>query len=82
MHDQRHCAGQHSMQDYIGGNYPRRLSETLWLIRHSFKKVYGISAGHYKGSEKKEPLASTSKGSGASPAVWLSICIVLITLVS
>ena len=52
-------------------------SETLRSMRCSIKIAYGISDNHYKGS-KTEPLAGTGQGSGASPAVLLSICRVLL----
>ena len=47
------------------------------LMKYMIKTGYGTSTGHYKGSNK-EPLAGTGQGSGASPAIWLSICIVLL----
>ena len=53
-------------------------SETLRLMKYMIKTGYGTSTGHYTGSDK-EPLAGTGQGSrGESPAIWLSICIVLL----
>ena len=52
-------------------------SKTLRLMKYTVKTVYGTSAGHYS-STATEPLAGTGQESGASPAVWLSICAVLL----
>ena len=52
-------------------------SETLRLMKYTVKTDYGTSAGHYS-STATEPLAGTGQGSGASPAVWLSICAALL----
>jgi hypothetical protein len=48
-------------------------------MKYMIKTGYGTSTGHYTGSDK-EPLAGTGQGSrGESPAIWLSICLVLLT---
>ena len=52
-------------------------SETLRLMKYTVKTVYRTSAGHYS-STATEPLAGTGKGNGASPAVLLSICLILL----
>ena len=46
-------------------------------MKYTVETVYGTSAGHYS-STATEPLAGTGQGSGAPPAVWLSICAVLL----
>jgi len=52
-------------------------SETLRQMKYTVKTVYGISENHYCGTAS-HPLAGTGKGSGAFPAVWLTICAVTI----
>ncbi len=52
-------------------------SETLRQMKYTIKTVYGISEDFYQGTEDA-PLAGTGQGSGASPAVWLTICIVIL----
>ena len=49
----------------------------LWALQYSVKTMFGISEGFYKSHENKV-LFGTGQGSGASPAAWLSISIVLL----
>jgi hypothetical protein len=51
-------------------------AKTLEAMHYTVKTTYGISEKHYTGS-KDEPLFGTGQGSGASPAAWLSIAVVL-----
>lgn len=48
-------------------------------MKYTIKTLYGISEGIYQQSTEEEHLAAggTEQGSGASTAVWLSICIAL-----
>ena len=52
-------------------------AETLRQMKYMVKTVYGISERKYFGTDDK-PLAGIGQGSGASPSVWLSLCIVLL----
>ena len=54
-------------------------SETLTRpMKYTVKTVYGISSKYYMGTALA-PLAGTGQVSGESPAVWLTICIVILT---
>ena len=46
-------------------------------MRYTVKTVYGISEESYRGT-LIEPLFGTGQGSGASPAVWLSLVVILL----
>ena len=52
-------------------------AEALQFMRYTVKTVYGISEANYSGTIF-EPLFGTGQGSGASPAVWLSIVVLLL----
>jgi Reverse transcriptase (RNA-dependent DNA polymerase) len=52
-------------------------SETLRQMQYKVKTVFGVSDAHYTGTTDA-PLAGIGQGSGASPAVWLSICAILL----
>ncbi len=47
-------------------------AKSLELMKYMVKTVYGVSESSYQGTPF-EPLFGTGQGSGASPAVWLSI---------
>ena len=49
----------------------------LWGLQYMIKTVYGVSNGYYQ-SSKDAVLFGTGQGSGASPAVWLSISTILL----
>ena len=66
------------MASYIGS-----LGETLRIMKFMIKTVYGTSQGYYQSTDQ-EKLAGTGvqgRRSGASPALWLSLFIVLLILV-
>jgi hypothetical protein len=46
-------------------------------MKYAVKHMYGISANHYT-SSLSEPLFGTGQGSGASPAIWLSLVVILL----
>jgi hypothetical protein len=52
-------------------------NNSLELMKYSVKTVYGISDTTYSGTPV-EPLFGTGQGSGASPAVWLTLVVVLL----
>ena len=52
-------------------------TDTLHLMRYAVKHMYGTSATEYTGSDS-EPLFGTGQGSGASPAVWLGLVVILL----
>jgi hypothetical protein len=54
-------------------------AETLQLMHYSVKHLYGTSPVEYS-STNMEPLFGTGQGSGASPAIWLSLDVVVILL--
>jgi hypothetical protein len=58
-------------------NVIRCQAETLFHMTYAVKHVYGISTAQYKGSPE-EPLFGTGQGSGASPAIWLSLVVILL----
>lgn len=45
-------------------------------MQYTVKTVHGISSENYRGTPY-EPLFGTGQGSGASPAVWLSLVVIL-----
>jgi hypothetical protein len=52
-------------------------AETLFHMKYAVKHMYGISASQYT-SSLTEPLFGTGQGSGASPAIWLSLVVILL----
>jgi hypothetical protein len=52
-------------------------TDALLFMRYAVKHVYGISSTEYH-STLLEPLFGTGQGSGASPAIWLSLVTVLL----
>jgi hypothetical protein len=52
-------------------------SEALQFMKYTIKTVYGISEKNYAGIPF-EPLLGTAQGSGASPAVWLTLVVLLL----
>lgn len=52
-------------------------ASALQFMRYSVKTIYGVSEATYTGTEF-EPLFGTGQGSGASPAVWLSLVVLLL----
>ena len=54
----------------------RTHADELRLMKYTVKTVYGISEGNYKGTVF-EPLFGTGQGSGASPAIWLTLVVLL-----
>jgi len=49
----------------------------LWALKYFVKTRFGISDGYYQSHEDKV-LFGTGQGSGASPAAWLTVSIVLL----
>ena len=66
------------MASYIGS-----LGETLRLMKFMIKTVYGTSQGYYQSTDQEKLAGTGGQGrrSGASPALWLSLFIVLLILV-
>ena len=58
-------------------NAIRAHAKSLELMQYMVKTVYGVSELSYRGTTF-EPLFGTGQGSGASPAVWLSLVVVLL----
>ena len=58
-------------------NAIRLHAESLQFMRYTVKTMYGVSADNYHGTAF-EPLFGTGQGSGASPAVWLSLVVLLL----
>ncbi|KAI2493431.1 hypothetical protein MHU86_21130 [Fragilaria crotonensis] len=52
-------------------------AETLFYMKYAVKHGYGISSNQYT-SSPDEPLFGTGQGSGASPAIWLSLVVILL----
>ncbi|KAI2489451.1 hypothetical protein MHU86_25142 [Fragilaria crotonensis] len=52
-------------------------ASALKFMKYTVKTVYGISEDTYQGTDF-EPLFGTGQGSGASPAVWLSMVVLLL----
>ncbi|KAI2493732.1 hypothetical protein MHU86_20802 [Fragilaria crotonensis] len=55
----------------------RTHAKALELMQYMVKTIYGVSEESYKGTAL-EPLFGTGQGSGASPAVWLSLVVILL----
>jgi hypothetical protein len=55
-------------------------AEALRMIRYYVKTVHGISEECYQGTAF-EPLFGTGQGSGASPAVWLALVVILLNTI-
>jgi hypothetical protein len=51
-------------------------AETVRDMKYSVKYVFGVSDSHYTSTEV-EPLFGTGQGSGASPAIWLAVVVIL-----
>lgn len=51
-------------------------ADTLERMQYKVKIAFGISNQHYSGEQGK-PLFGTGQGSGASPAVWLTLVVIL-----
>lgn len=58
------------------GNAVNTHATTLLNMQYSVKTTFGISQESYSGTASK-PLFGTGQGSGASPAVWLTLVVVL-----
>lgn len=52
-------------------------AHALEWMKYKVKTIYGISEDNYSGTEF-EPLFGTGQGSGASPAVWLTLVVILL----
>ncbi|KAI2513678.1 hypothetical protein MHU86_818 [Fragilaria crotonensis] len=52
-------------------------AKSLEFMRYTVKTFYGVSYDNYHGTSF-EPLFGTGQGSGASPAVWLSLVVLLL----
>ena len=52
-------------------------AQSLELMQYTVKTVYGISEHSHQGTPF-EPLFGTGQGSGESPAVWLSLVVILL----
>ena len=55
----------------------RTHAKALEFMKYTVKTVYGISEDSYQGTPFA-PLFGTGQGSGASPAVWLSLVVILL----
>ncbi|KAI2509566.1 hypothetical protein MHU86_4827 [Fragilaria crotonensis] len=58
-------------------NAVRSHAQSLELMRYMVKTVYGVSEKSYTGTPFA-PLFGTGQGSGASPAVWLTLVVILL----
>ena len=58
-------------------NAIRLHADALQFMRYTVKTVYGVSESNYHGTPFA-PLFGTGQGSGASPAVWLSLVVLLL----
>jgi hypothetical protein len=58
-------------------NAIRCQADTFKHMKYAVKHMYGVSSKQYFGSES-EPHFGTRQGSGASPAIWLSLVVVLL----
>ena len=54
----------------------RSHADALRLMKYTIKTVHGISEDNYHGTPF-EPLFGTGQGSGASPAAWLTLVVIL-----
>ena len=61
-------------------NAIRSHAETLQYMRYSVKTHYGVTTDSYTGTPF-EPLFGTGQGSGASPAAWLSLVVVIMNTI-
>jgi len=52
-------------------------ASALSLMKYTVKTIYGVSEQSYQGTVF-EPLFGTGQGSGASPAIWLSLVVILL----
>ena len=55
----------------------RTHAEALEFMRYKVKTIFGISSDNYHGTPFA-PLFGTGQGSGASPAVWLTLVVILL----
>ena len=55
----------------------RTHADALKFMKYTVKTVYGISGNNYHGTVFS-PLFGTGQGSGASPAIWLSLVVILL----
>ncbi|KAI2509565.1 hypothetical protein MHU86_4826 [Fragilaria crotonensis] len=58
-------------------NAIRLHADALQFMKYTVKTVYGVSDANYSGTPFA-PLFGTGQGSGASPAVWLSLVVLLL----
>ena len=58
-------------------NAIRCQAETLRHMTYAVKHVYGVSSLQYESTDT-EPLFGTGQGSGASPAIWLGLVVILL----
>ena len=58
-------------------NAIRTHAEALQFMKYTVKTIHGISEETYEGTPF-EPLFGTGQGSGASPAVWLTLVVILL----
>jgi hypothetical protein len=58
-------------------NAIRLHADALKFMKYTVKTMYGISTDNYQGTPFA-PLFGTGQGSGASPAVWLSLVVLLL----
>jgi hypothetical protein len=61
-------------------NAIRTHAETLQYMRYSVKTHYGVTEASYTGTPF-EPLFGTGQGSGASPAAWLTLVVVIMNTI-
>ncbi|KAI2512852.1 hypothetical protein MHU86_1641 [Fragilaria crotonensis] len=52
-------------------------ADVLRLMHYTVKTVHGVSENNYSGTAF-EPLFGTGQGSGASPAAWLSLIVIML----
>jgi hypothetical protein len=52
-------------------------ADTLRQMKYSVKHRYGVSESYYESTDT-EPLFGTGQGSGASPAIWLGVVVILL----
>jgi hypothetical protein len=61
-------------------NAIRTHAETLQFMKYSIKTHYGVTDESYSGTPF-EPLFGTGQGSGASPAAWLTLVVVIMNTI-